>query len=32
LDGKLQRLSSRIPEFEQIMTPARTQCGAVAGR
>jgi soluble lytic murein transglycosylase len=33
LDGKLQRLSSRIPEFQQITTPARTQCGAgVVGR
>ncbi len=26
LDGKLQRLSSRIPEFPQIATPALTSC------
>ena len=28
LDGKLQRLSSRIPEFPQIATPALTTCAA----
>ena len=28
LDGKLQRLSSRIPEFPQIATPALTACAA----
>ena len=33
LDGKLQRLSSRIPEFPQIATPALTSCNpsVVAG-